>query len=223
MQKCKFCEKECKNDNSLRNHQRLCRDNPERVIPPKTQKWRDAMKSKKASNQHIKAKETGVPYIISEDTRQKMSEANRIRRGPEFWTNERKRKHSRIMHEVVKKNPESYGSSNVCGRVKIEQYKGEKFHGKWEVMVAKWLDKHNIKWIRSSIKPIPYQWGKKYHLYFPDFYLPELDLYIEVKGNEVERDRCKWDAVPNLVVIKLKEIKLIRENKLEASFLNQNS
>jgi hypothetical protein len=25
---CKFCSKECKNDNSLRNHERLCKENP---------------------------------------------------------------------------------------------------------------------------------------------------------------------------------------------------
>ena len=29
---CKFCEKECKNDNSLRNHERLCKSNPKRQI-----------------------------------------------------------------------------------------------------------------------------------------------------------------------------------------------
>jgi hypothetical protein len=27
---CKFCGKICKNGNSLRNHQRLCKENPER-------------------------------------------------------------------------------------------------------------------------------------------------------------------------------------------------
>lgn len=28
---CKFCGKECKNDNSLRNHERLCPNNPDRI------------------------------------------------------------------------------------------------------------------------------------------------------------------------------------------------
>ena len=27
---CKYCDKECKNDNSLRNHERLCKSNPDR-------------------------------------------------------------------------------------------------------------------------------------------------------------------------------------------------
>lgn len=29
---CKYCGKECKNDNSLRNHERLCHSNPNRQI-----------------------------------------------------------------------------------------------------------------------------------------------------------------------------------------------
>jgi hypothetical protein len=29
---CKYCNKECKNDNSLRNHERLCKSNPNRQI-----------------------------------------------------------------------------------------------------------------------------------------------------------------------------------------------
>lgn len=31
---CKYCGKICKNDNSLRNHERLCKENPERQISP---------------------------------------------------------------------------------------------------------------------------------------------------------------------------------------------
>ena len=30
---CKFCSKECKNQNSLRNHERLCKENPNRQLP----------------------------------------------------------------------------------------------------------------------------------------------------------------------------------------------
>lgn len=32
---CEFCQKECKNENSLRNHQRLCKQNPNRQKHPK--------------------------------------------------------------------------------------------------------------------------------------------------------------------------------------------
>ena len=73
---CKFCSKECKNDNSLRNHERLCKENPNRqesyfVIYNRS----DAPKT----NQYIKARQLGLPlpkYEISEETRKKLSENN---------------------------------------------------------------------------------------------------------------------------------------------------
>lgn len=34
MYKCKYCNKECKNENSLRNHERLCKQNPDRQLTP---------------------------------------------------------------------------------------------------------------------------------------------------------------------------------------------
>ena len=33
MFKCNYCDKECKNENSLRNHSRLCKNNPNRSLP----------------------------------------------------------------------------------------------------------------------------------------------------------------------------------------------
>lgn len=52
-----------------------------------------------------------------------------------------------------------------------------------------------------------------WHLYFPDFYLPDYNLYVEVKGYETERDRCKWAVVKNLLTIKQKELIMIKANK----------
>jgi hypothetical protein len=47
----------------------------------------------------------------------------------------------------------------------------------WEIALAKWFDKQNIKWLYES---------KTFDLgnctYTPDFYLPETDTYVEVKG-----------------------------------------
>ena len=87
---------------------------------------------------------------------------------------------------------------------------GFELTGSWELIVAKWLDENNIKWT-NKINPFTYTWNDTDHLYFPDFYLPDLDWYIEVKGYERERDLCKWAVVPNLVIIKQKEIKEINQ------------
>ena len=115
------------------------------------------------------------------------------------------------MKKVVQKNPESYSANNVSGRTKTLKYKNTKVKGNWELLVAIWLDNNNIKWT-NIIDGIPYEWKGKTHTYFPDFYLINLDKYIEVKGYERERDRHKWMTLNNLIVIKKKEIKLIKKN-----------
>ena len=47
----------------------------------------------------------------------------------------------------------------------------------WEVKYAKYLDKNNIKWQYESKR---FNLGKS--TYIPDFYLPETNEYIEIKG-----------------------------------------
>lgn len=115
---------------------------------------------------------------------------------------------SERMRDMVRNNPDSYSANNVCGRVKIIEFNGDKFHGTWEVIVAKYLVEHDINYIRDT-EPFEYEWKGRKHLYFPDFYIPDLNIFIEVKGYERERDKAKWDVVNNLIVLKEREIKMI--------------
>ncbi len=56
-----------------------------------------------------------------------------------------------------------------------------------------------------------YEWnGERW--YHPDFYIPSLDLYVEVKGYETDRDRAKWLHFPKkLCIIRQVEIRQIRK------------
>lgn len=55
---CIFCGKKCKNKNSHRNHERMCKMNPNRNVSYiHTGKWEESVKGHKASNQFIKANE----------------------------------------------------------------------------------------------------------------------------------------------------------------------
>jgi hypothetical protein len=40
-----------------------------------------------------------------------------------------------------------------------------------------------------------------------------MDYFIEVKGYERDRDKCKWSALNNLIIIKEADIKLIKAGK----------
>ena len=80
------------------------------------------------------------------------------------------------------------------GRIKIphgkrEYYKNICFRSTWEVQTAKWLDQHNIEWLyESKVFSL-----KINNSYTPDFYLPKLDKYIEVKGYWREDAKNKFN------------------------------
>lgn len=202
---CKFCGKEGKNSNSHKNHQRLCKNNPDRKYH-KGWETISKNKNKKGTNQYIKAKELGLPKPqVSEETREKLRSSGLGRKMSEDW----KKKHSEIMKRAVSEHPKSYTASNR-GRTKQIEYDGIKFIGKWELDFYLFCKENNIL-IERNEKWFEYQWNGN-RKYFPDFYLPELDLYIEVKGYETDRDRAKWKYFPHkLKVIKKDDIYAIRK------------
>ena len=175
----------------------------------------------KKINQFIKAKELGLPKpTFSEEAIKLMSEKAKERIKNGYWNKERREQQCKSMQEAVKKYPNSYSGNNVCGRTKLINYfdsygKQVKLNGSWELIVAQYLDESKIKWTNILPKGFEYIWEGNTHLYFPDFYLPEYNLYLEVKGYERERDRCKWESLNNLIIIKNKEIKLIKENQFK--------
>ena len=156
---------------------------------------------KPGKNQYTKAKELGLPFPkISPETSKKFSEAGR----KQIWSEERRAKHSQSMKMAVENNPNSYTSANRGRTKQIEKY-GIKFQGNWELEFYEYClgKKINIQRINNWF---PYEWQGT-RKYFPDFYLPDLDTYVEIKGYETDRDRAKWSQFPKrLIIIKAKEI-----------------
>lgn len=62
------------------------------------------------------------------------------------------------------------------------EYNGIKMRSGWEIGYAKYLDKNNIEWI---YEPKHFKLDKT--TYTPDFYLPESNVYIEIKGYMTEK------------------------------------
>lgn len=210
---CIYCGEQCKNLNSLRNHERLCKENPDRqILVSNFIKWNEYRKGKhlqhlqKASNQYIKAKETGCTCVISDETRQKLSDSSKGR----LHTEEYKEKLSKIMKEVAKDNPNYSFSKNKY--FKKEIIDGFRMDSSWESIFANYLNKNDIKWIKNK-KPFRYIFENEEHSYYPDFYLEDFNLYVEIKGQETEKDKAKYKVVDNLLVLRAKEIDEINKNK----------
>lgn len=95
-------------------------------------------------------------------------------------------KHSELMKKLYKKgiilSERKYGKNHprfgkIAEHGKGSMYRNTYMRSTWEIKYAQYLDSNNIKWLYES---------KTFDLgnttYTPDFYLPETDEYIEIKG-----------------------------------------
>jgi hypothetical protein len=96
--------------------------------------------------------------------------------------------------------------SPTAGKVYLES--------SWEFEVAKSLDDNKIDWVRP--KYLKYWLDGKRRMYYPDFYLPLFDCYLDPKNDYVRSlDERKLNAV-----LAEHEIKLILLNKLQLDWIS---
>lgn len=165
---CKFCNKECKNQNSLRNHERLCKLNPNHQI---IKSWNKGL-TKETDERVAKQSRTSIAnYKNGNKVSYRKGKTGTFK--GKHHTEETKRKISQTM--IAK----GYGGVNSRGLIK---YKNVYLDSKYELIVAESLDENNIKWERG--KRFPYHNPKdEIHYYTPDFYLPEYNVYLEPKND----------------------------------------
>ena len=168
IQYCQYCGKECKNKNSLINHERLCKSNPNKqdsnLKSPKNKvAWNKGLTSKtdqRVANHSIAVKE----YYKTHDGAFKGKH------------------HTEKTKERLSKNALDNGWESHFGSHKSYWYKGIKFASSYELQVANSLDINGIEWVRSSSLHYIDNVGKKHH-YTADFYLPEYDIYLDPKND----------------------------------------
>lgn len=193
---CKFCDKACKSINSVKNHERLCKLNPDRSQPT------CGMLGKKGGNQFTKAAANGTTFTISDETRNKISLANSKRSVSE----ETRAKLSLIACSRAAKH--SKYSKNT-------EYKlGVILESSYEVEVAKILDLLGIEWEKVR-RGFVWDDNGKHRRYIPDFYLPSIDVYLDPKNDFlIKRDQKKISsatALNKITVIVLSKAEITLE------------
>jgi hypothetical protein len=119
-------------------------------------------------NQYTKAEELGLPKPkwTTEQKDKARKKATGVRHS-EATKEKLRRLALSSDHRRLRKNPQFYN--------------GILMDSSWEVLLAKRLDHLEIEWIR----PEPLIWsdanGVKHH-YFPDFFLPKYNVYIDPKN-----------------------------------------
>lgn len=115
------------------------------------------------------------------------------------WTEAQKAAHSLAMQKAVRENPNSYRGRFFRGYSPVVQ-DGVSYDSAWEFRLKQYLDSEQITYIRMT-EGFPYTYKGVKRTYFPDFFLPKLKLYVEVKGLATTRDLAKWRAFKHKLVI----------------------
>ncbi len=168
--KCPFCGKKYNKSQQLGGHIINCKMHPNKAYYDEVHKQQGKTFSEKCKiNPHYNG---WLGRKHKKETKEKISKStiNRV-----FDAN----------HNYCRQNIKYYSIKNILN----EEYT---VHGKWELNVAKTLNKQNIIWNNKTYLTYITDIQRTYH---PDFYLPELNTYIEVKGYYSEDDKIKMKAV----------------------------
>lgn len=115
-----------------------------------------------------------------------------------------------ISHMNFKKN--HHGNKKLFKYINPTDKKIVILESTWELKIAEYLDSLNIIWTRPE--PIPWNdHNNKSHLYYPDFYLPKHNLYLDPKNPYVmELDKEKMSIVNKQIKIIYGSIKELKAN-----------
>lgn len=194
---CIFCGRLCKNKNSLAQHETRCNNNPNKIV------------NKGNTTSHA-AWNKGLTKETDERVLKNSIASGNAQRGlpGRKHTEAEKRKISTSMKAVRQENPFWH-----CGNNRRGSYKGYWCDSSWELAYVIYCLDHNIS-ITRNIEYFPYIFEENERSYFPDFYLPELCLYVEIKGYMNDRSLCKIQQFPSdkkIVVLQDKEMQPILE------------
>ena len=189
---CKYCNKLCKNTNSLAQHECRCKLNPNKLdltylitkslFVPGRIPWNKGLT--KETDARVKQYSDSIANNYKEGKTKVWSEGKTL-------SDETKAKISRSCSEKAKRG-EWHKS---LAKNMHYSYNGIDLDGSWELSYAKYLDEHKINWQRCKDR-FKYSFEGKIHYYTPDFYLVDTNEYVEVKGYKTKKDTAKWEQFP---------------------------
>ena len=210
---CPICQKEFETGSKLGGHvSSHTRIGKLRPAKPGTETFRNCVHcGKEFGSRSIGA------HVIScklnpqfESYRKNRSEAAKKRE----WSQEHREKMSKTVMKKVEEGTWHLSFS----KSRTHEYKGIKFHGLWEVKFAMNLDSKNVVWRRPTEK-FQYIFEGKTRNYTPDFWIPELESYVEIKGYTTPKDEAKWSQFPlKLIILKgedLVQLRILEDNQIK--------
>ena len=157
------------------------------IVNDTLMKWREehgdpALGTKRSYEFKEACRQRNLGKKMSKSTRLKISKANK----GNIMAIEQRIALSKLMSEKVMSGELKPGRG-IGGYYKNT---GTYMKSSWEIKFAKWLDANNIQWEYESFR---FQLPNKRH-YVPDFYIPKLHVFVEVKGYMTEYDVYKLNS-----------------------------
>lgn len=225
---CRYCGKECINANSLRNHERLCKENPNRQLLHGHDNFYSYRQ--KVKNGEVKYHSIGricinngvdIKYVEKEDLqnylelgwnigvtnsfKEKIRILNNKRKFPGKANDEETEKNRKQkISNTMKSNHKSGGYRINSGRGKKGWYKGIFCDSSWELAFVIWNIENNKSISRCKEKR-EYIFNGEKHIYIPDFIVE--DEIIEIKGYSSKQWEEKIKQNPDVKVLYKNDIK----------------
>ena len=214
---CEYCNKQCKNLNSLKNHECRCKSNPNRLEnvgnPDNIHKYLEKLHSgeievwnkglTKETDERLAKCGKKLSYIMKNKHIQ-LREQGRVP-GTAFTEEKELERRVKISNTMMS-NPNAGGLRPKSGRGKKGWYKGYFCDSTYELVYVIYNIDHDIKFRRCGKHYEYFYLGEK-HRYYPDFELEDGTL-VEIKGFKNGQTFAKLKSVYDVDIILLTEDKL---------------
>ena len=186
---CSYCGKCCHNKNSLTNHERLCKFNPDRKLSGVAAK--SYTKGKPAWNRGLtKETDSRIAYM-SEQVKLAQSKITDYRPGQASTPEKELLRRQKISNYA--KSRTFGGITAGSGRGKKGRYKGYFCDSTYELVYIIYNIDHDIPFKRCE-RFYTYEIEGKTHKYYPDFELADGSL-VEIKGYHTKSVDIKLESV----------------------------
>lgn len=210
---CRFCNKKCKNSNSLTQHEIRCKNNPNRIpfkekrASNKNKKWiyKDNISKLIPIEQLNEFIENGWKLGMSKSIKRKI--VKRDKSTGKASTPEKEIERRQKISNFMKGN-EYWKYNKSHGRGKQGRYKNFWCDSSWELAFIVYHLDNNL-YIERCKEKRKYIYNSIEKTYIPDFITK--DGIIEIKGFETEQWKAKRKYNPDIIVLYENDIKKFLE------------
>lgn len=215
---CEYCKRVFGSKNAWASHKGKCKQNPNAKQKVVSEKWLEAMHKRKGEKQNHQKVDFTCPYCkkqyfgkYAEYQTQHINHCSENPNAVKYKGHLHSEAEKLHLSEMAKKN--NFGGWHTS---KSYIYNGVTLDSTYEVEFAKNLDETGTKWIRP--KPLLYKLENVKHRYYPDFYLPEYNVYVDTKN-----DYLINNVNPRFGITDVEKVKLVEsQNDVKIIILDKN-